>query len=169
MPNTKPKGTKQQRTLVTQDKKNAAILKDILPLFQHDTPITAEDYYKATDDYFAYCVQHDMRPGIESLCAVYGINKQTFFDILERDIEFDARANIVRKAHQTIMAYYEQLNITGKLNPSMGIFLLTNWGDYRDMRYVERKNINVEQKSPLKKLEEKYIKDLPDAEFKEVD
>lgn len=85
--------------------------------------------------YFSYCAEHSLRPGIEGLCAALGIkSRQTLINWSNRG---GKRGELIDRAKSVIAALLEQWSLTGKLNPATSIFLMKNWLNYRDTSEIE--------------------------------
>lgn len=101
-------------------------------LNQLGKPKTLEELQDRIDRYFDFCVDHEFRPGIESLCMALHITRTTFWNWCN-DINCNEEwAEIARNAKQFIVAFLEQAGLSGKINPATQIFLCKNWAGYKD-------------------------------------
>ena len=92
------------------------------------------------DDYFEFCANSGLRPGVETLrCALGGVSRTTFYE-WSCGINCDAeRQEIIQVAKSFIDAFIEQSVLSGLISPPSGIFLLKNWCGYRDSYSIEEK------------------------------
>ena len=87
-------------------------------------------------EYFALCIDCDMKPGVANLAMALGIDRNRLLDIV-RDVETRssvpaATRSVIKKAHAYMGAYWEQITQNGKINPAAAIFLAKNNFGYRD-------------------------------------
>ena len=92
------------------------------------------------DDYFEFCANSGLRPGIETLrCALGGVSRTTFYE-WSCGVNCDSeRQEIIQVAKSFIDAFIEQSVLSGLISPPSGIFLLKNWCGYRDSYSIEEK------------------------------
>lgn len=122
------------------------ILGKILPVIR-DPEITSFDAKGATPQeiaqrilwYFDYCELHDMRPGVEGMCFSLGIDRSTFNLWVNRRRSGREIQDIAIRAKQALAMYFEQVFVSGKVNPATGIFLLKNWFGYQDVVVTEHR------------------------------
>ena len=88
-------------------------------------------------EYFALCIDCDMKPGVANLAMALGIDRNRLLDIVH-DVE--TRTNVpaetrcvIKKAHSYMGAYWEAITQNGKINPAAAIFLGKNNFGYRDV------------------------------------
>jgi hypothetical protein len=86
-----------------------------------------------------------MRPGIEGMCYSLGVHRNTFNDWVNRKDSSREVQDIAIRAKQALAMYFEQVFVTGKVNPATGIFLLKNWFGYQDVIVTEHR----EEKPPF--------------------
>lgn len=109
---------------------------------------------KRIEWYFQKCIEHDMKPGVESLALALHTNRKTLYrwanDYSRRDSE---HSTVIKDAYQVIASMMEAYMQNGKINPVAGIFLMAN-----NMGYQQKVTHSVEppQQSPLegKSIEE---------------
>lgn len=97
-------------------------------------------------EYFQYCVEHDVKPGVEGMAMAIGVDRRTLWD-WENGIsrnKTSTRADIIKKAKQFLALYLENLAQSGKINPVTAIFLLKNHFGYSDKQEIE-----VARRNPL--------------------
>ena len=95
-------------------------------------PETEEELKQRIDDYFQFCVERDVRCGIESLCLSLSITRTTLFNWCNGRGCSREWQEICQNAKQFILTFLEQVSMSGKLNPATSIFLLKNVGGYKD-------------------------------------
>lgn len=83
--------------------------------------------------YFQYCIDHDLRPGIEGLSLALGTTRKSLFDWEHKNSWSNSRrSELISGARQIIAAFLEELSLKGKINPVTFIFLAKNNHDYSD-------------------------------------
>lgn len=94
-------------------------------------PETVTELTQRIDDYFRFCADHQMRPGIEQLALCLGVSRQMYWRWCagEKGAEWQ---RICCQARQVVLAFLESASLSGHLNPATGIFLLKNWANYTD-------------------------------------
>lgn len=98
-----------------------------------DKPKTVTELQQRIDDYFRFCAENNLRPGIESLSLSLGVSRQSFWNWCEI-----GKANVPQwrdtclQARQLIIAFIEAASMAGRLNPATGIFALKNIAGYSD-------------------------------------
>lgn len=95
-------------------------------------PNTIEELQQRIDDYFQFCVERDIRCGIESLCLSLGITRTTLYNWSYGKGCSKEWQEICQQTKQFILTFLEQLSLSGKLNPATAIFMLKNVGGYKD-------------------------------------
>lgn len=105
----------------------------LIQLSKQGIPKTDNELSQRLDNYFAFCVERSMRPGIESLCLALGTSRQTFWSwckgIGGKSYEW---RQLCVNARQVIVSFIENAGLNGKLNPATFIFCLKNWAGYSD-------------------------------------
>ena len=96
----------------------------------------AEQVEQRIQEYFALCMQHDMKPGVANLAMALGVTRNRLLDIVN---DAESRSNVppdtrafIKKAHAYMGSYWEQIMQNGKINPASGIFLGKNNFGYKD-------------------------------------
>lgn len=79
--------------------------------------------------FFQWCIDSDVRPGVELLALSLGCTRQT---LLNWQHEGSSRGETITEAKQAIAALTEQWGLTGKLNPAAFCFILKNHFNYSD-------------------------------------
>lgn len=85
------------------------------------------------NDFFSFCAEHNLRPGIESLSLALGVSRVSFWQWCRSDSNKSHEwVELCRTAKQLIISFTEQAAISGHISPPVGIFLLKNLASYRD-------------------------------------
>lgn len=100
-------------------------------------PKNDEEVERRVEEYFQYCAEKHMRPGVESLALALGISRVTLFNWSMGIKCSDKRRQIAEHAKALIAAYIEQASLSGHLNPATGIFIMKNWMNYKDTQSFE--------------------------------
>lgn len=90
-------------------------------------------------EYFKYCVDNDVKPGVEGMAMAIGVNRRTLWD-WENGIsrnQTSTRAEIIKRAKQFLALYLEHLAMNGKVNPVTWIFMMKNHFNYTDKQEFE--------------------------------
>lgn len=108
------------------------LVQDLRQLYDLGKPQSNTELRLRINDYFSFCAQSAIRPGVESLCLALHITRQTLFNWCA-GIKCDReRQEIASCAKSFISAFLEQAALSGRISPPTGIFLLKNWCSYRD-------------------------------------
>lgn len=109
----------------------------LMELREKGKPKDNEELKQRIDEYFNFCQNSSIRPGVETLALALGISRVTLFQ-WGRGVNCDAeRTEIIEAARALINAFIEQCVLSGKISPPCGIFLLKNWMNYRDTVSIE--------------------------------
>lgn len=114
------------------------MITSLYDLHQMGKPETDEQMEERVDDYFRFCEQRGMRPGVESLCLALHITRTTLFYWSKGQGCSRKRQEITQRAKMFITAFLEQAVVTGRISPPSGIFLLKNWASYKDTLSLEQ-------------------------------
>lgn len=114
------------------------IVTSLKDLHDRGKPQTDEEIKQRIDDFFAYCQDSCIRPGIETLCAALCISRTTLFNWNNGKYCSPQCQEYVQSAKALISAYIEQAVLSGKISPPSGIFLMKNWLGYRDVFSLEQ-------------------------------
>lgn len=117
--------------------KTGEAMSKLLPMLNHayENPVTKEttvdELRQNIGKYFEYCMENELRPGVENLSLWLGVCRSAFLQWSkgERRKEFQ---EVAMQAKQTMAAYMEYMFQKGEINPVSGIFLLKNWYGYKD-------------------------------------
>lgn len=126
----------------------------LIELSRWGIPQNEQQLEQRFDSYFSYCISHDLRPGIESMCLALGISRQTFNNWISgkttRSLEW---INQCVLAKQICIAFLESASLSGHINPATSVFALKNWAGYSD------NNLAVSLESERPRIQS--IDDLP--------
>lgn len=130
-------------------------------LLLHDKgkPRTDEDIRQRIDEYFTFCQQSSIRPGIESLCMALHISRTTLFNWNSGTNCSKECQELIQSVKAFIGAFIEQAMLSGKISPPSGIFLMKNWLLYKDAISIEESIPNDTQKKTLSVAELPRLKD----------
>ena len=119
-------------------------IKSLNDLYNLGRPENDDDVEQRIDDYFKFCEQSSLRPGIESLGLALSVSRAAIWN-WEHGIDCSARRQqLIVKAKRFITAYLEQAMLSNKIYPGSAIFMLKNWAGYKDSVEVEpvQRNLN---------------------------
>lgn len=97
---------------------------------------TAEQMKDRISLYFQYCIDNDIRPGVEAMALAIGTTRRSICAWANGTDRLELQDTIL-KAKQVIAAYLEAISLSGQINPATSIFLLKNWFDYKDNTTTE--------------------------------
>ena len=106
-------------------------------LHDRGKPETDEEIKQRIDEYFLFCQQSSIRPGIESLCMALHISRTTLFNWNNGTGCSEMCQELIQSAKAFIGAFIEQAMLGGKISPPSGIFLMKNWLSYKDAISIE--------------------------------
>lgn len=113
------------------------IVSSLKQLYDKGKPTTDEEIGERIDEYFLFCQQSSIRPGIESLCLSLHISRTTLFN-WSNGTNCSAKCQeYAQSAKAFIAAFIEQAMLGGKISPPSGIFLMKNWLSYKDAISLE--------------------------------
>ncbi len=122
-------------------------------LYAKGKPETDEEVERRINQFFVLCQTSSIRPGIESLSLALGVSRQTLYKWSNGDGCSQRRQEAVKSGKRFIWAFIEQCNLSGKINPASGIFLLKNWLGYKDTLSFEEASPNEGKKRLLSREE----------------
>lgn len=129
-------------------------VKNLMELSQFGKPKTITELKERIHDYFAFCADRSVRPGIEGLCLALSITRQTLWKWRREEGCSAEWAEECTHAAQVILTFIESASLAGHLNPATAIFSLKNFGwNYADSQTIEL--------LPPQKPEAKGVSDLP--------
>lgn len=107
---------------------------------------TNEQLKQSIDNVYRYCIDNDVRIGVELLSLALGISRQTFYR-WSNGIDCDReRAEICQTARTAVSAFVEQLALKGKINPVLSIFCLKSIAHWDDGSRADNVIIQTGQK-----------------------
>ena len=118
-------------------------------LHDRGKPETDEEIKQRIDEYFSFCQQSSIRPGIESLCMALHISRTTLFNWNNGTGCSERCQELIQSAKSFIAAYIEQALLSGKVSPPSGIFLMKKRLSYKDTVSIEESIPNKEEKHVL--------------------
>lgn len=116
-------------------------------------PQTDDEIRQRIDEYFTFCQQSSVRPGVESLCMALHISRTTLFNWNNGTNCSRECQELIQSAKSFIGAYIEQAMLGGKISPPSGIFLMKNWLSYKDAISIEESIPNTTEKRALSAAE----------------
>lgn len=120
-------------------------IKSLNDLYSMGRPNSDDEVEQRIDEYFRFCEQSSIRPGIESLGLALSVSRTALWN-WEHGIDCSPRRQqLIVKAKSFVTAYLEQAMLNNKIYPGSAIFCLKNWAGYKDS--VE---ITTEQSTGLK-------------------
>lgn len=130
------------------------IVTSLKQLHDRGKPQTDEEIKQRIDEYFLFCQQSSIRPGIESLCLSLHISRTTLFN-WNNGTNCSAKCQeYVQSAKAFIGAFIEQAMLGGKISPPSGIFLAKNWLGYKDTVSIEENTPKLDNSKETMSLEE---------------
>lgn len=110
-------------------------------------PVTDSEVEERVKWFFQWCVDNDVRPGVELLALSLGTTRQTLWNWQQ---EGGRKGDIITQAKQMLAALVECWGQSGKLNPATFCFLMKNHFSYRDSVEVEA----VQRTEPKRTIEQ---------------
>lgn len=89
------------------------------------------------DQYFQFCEERGLRPGVEGLSLSLGVSRQTLWSWKNGCKCSERRTELIQSATQFITMFIEQAFLSGNLNPVSGIFLMKAWAGWQDANSIE--------------------------------
>lgn len=147
------------------------VLAKINELYKLPPIKTDQELSDRIDFYFQWCIQNDIRPGVEGLALATGVSRKTLWSwesgVTQASTECQA---IVHRAKLTMSALLENWMSTGKINPITGIFWQKNNFGYEDVQQVQvappTDNLALSPDDIAKAIQQ----DLPiDADYRDIE
>lgn len=116
------------------------IVNSVMDIAKGGRPKDEAELESRINNYFRYCADRCLRPGVESLCLALGTNRMTFWKWCGNCDKYtysDEWVSICQNARQAIVAFLEIIALEGKLNPATYIFLCKNWNGYDDRTSID--------------------------------
>lgn len=131
-------------------------------LYEKGRPQTDEEVESRIDEYFRFCENSSLRPGVESLAVALSTTRATLWNWSKGVGCSSRRQELISKAKSFITAYIEQSLLSSRIFPATGIFLLKNWANYKDSVSVEPMEHNEAYPSQNKEeIAAKYLSIAP--------
>lgn len=130
------------------------IVTSLKDLYDKGRPQTDEEVESRIDEYFSYCQESSIRPGIESLCMALHISRTTLYNWANGIKCSQYRQELAERAKGFIAAFIEQAVLNGKISPPSGIFLMKAWLGYKDTISIEENIPEPDSKRKALSIEE---------------
>ena len=143
---------------------NTEILRNIVGM--KNTKVRSdEELDERIDQFFEYCIQNGIRPGVEAMALACGTCRQRIWDWETGRKTLGGRtADIIQNAKQRLATFHEALMLTGKINPVTGIFLAKNNFGYRDsIEFVPIQNQTLGEQLTPDEIAKRVVLPDPDA------
>lgn len=149
----------------------SAIVEKISYLRGLQRPQTDEEVEERVKYFFRWCVDNDVRPGVELLALSLGTTRQTLWNWQK---EGGRKGEIITLAKQVLAALIENWGQTGKINPAALCFIMKNNFGYSDNVQVEVTQPDNKQGQTIEEIRARYaeytldnekILELPKADF----
>jgi hypothetical protein len=138
------------------------IVASLKELHDRGKPETDLEVEERINDYFLFCENSCIRPGIESLSLALHITRTTLFNWGNGVGCSSECQQMIQSAKMFISAFLEQATLSGKLNPASSCFMFKNWFGYRDTLSLEDALPKTETKHVLTSAELPKLGDLSD-------
>ena len=159
-----PKRKNQNTSDLTEPGDNNKFLSHALAV-RNLPPIDTSDPVQVKhriDDYFALCVQHDIKPSVKGFLNSLRVAKSTLWEWRQGNYRAGTHQQIICEAYDVLEALWEDYMMNGKINPVSGIFLGKNNFGYQDKQeYVLTPNQQQITQEDVKLIESKY-EELPE-------
>lgn len=99
-------------------------------------PKTAAELQERLDNYFNYCKDNSLKPGIESMALACDIDRRTFWTWCQ-GARGEEIKDICIRARQVLTSFIETSMYYGKINPAAAIFSLKNIAQWQDSVTIE--------------------------------
>lgn len=122
----------QQSLKTLPDEFTRETVNSLIELNSLGKPKTDAEVEERINDYFRFCADKGIRPGIESLALSLHVSRITIYK-WGKGIGCSPRCQeAVNMAQSIVATFLEQSMVKGKINPASGIFLMKNWLSYKD-------------------------------------
>lgn len=112
--------------------------------------------------FLTYCVEHDMKPTVESMALAFNTNRTQLWrwkEGVESNLP-EACRNAIKKGYNIMNQLLTQTMADGKINPVAAIFLLKNNHAYKDQTDVVVTPNNPYQGKSEQELTQQYLTDM---------
>lgn len=92
-----------------------------------------EEMEERVEQYITYCIDHDMKPTVESMALAFGVDRTTLWKWKEGVSALpEACRRVIENGYNLMNDILAQCFVDGRINPVAAIFLLKNNHDYKD-------------------------------------
>lgn len=139
-----------------------ALMVQAMPPIDYNDP---EKVRQRIKEYFALCMQNDMKPSVQGFCMALKIARSTLWAWKTGTYRKGTHEEIIVQAFNTLEALWEDYMQNGKINPMAGVFLGINNYGYKDVKQVSVNPVVIEDRKTVDvaAIEAKYA-DLPQIE-----
>ena len=139
-------------------------IKSLNDLYSMGRPNSDDEVEQRIDEYFRFCEQSSIRPGIESLGLALSVSRTALWN-WEHGIDCSARRQqLVVKAKSFVTSYLEQAMLNNKIYPGSAIFCLKNWAGYKDSVEISAERNTGAQLPALSQEDIRQIADQAEQE-----
>lgn len=152
---------------MTEPGDNSKALAQIMGIYNMPKIDTSndEEVEERIQEYFEYCFNNDLKPGVEGMALAIGVDRRTLWEWetgRKRGVVDSSRADIIKKAKLFLANYMENLSQNGKINPITAIFLMKNHFGYADKQEVViTPNHNLDAAQTPEQIAEQIAVDIP--------
>ena len=119
---------------------------------------------KRIDDFLTYCIDHEMKPTVESMALAFDTNRMQLWRWKEGADGThlpEASRNAIKRGYTLMNQLLSQYMTDGKINPVSAIFLLKNNHAYKDQTDVVVTPANPYSESDPVDVRDKYLDGIP--------
>lgn len=139
-------------------------IKSLNDLYSMGRPNSDDEVEQRIDEYFRFCEQSSIRPGIESLGLALSVSRTALWN-WEHGIDCSPRRQqLIVKAKSFVTAYLEQAMLNNKIYPGSAIFCLKNWAGYKDSVEISSERNTGAQLPALSREDIRQIADQAEHE-----
>ena len=130
----------------------SAIVGKMSHLRELERPQTDQEVEERVKYFFQWCIDNDVRPGVELMALSLGTTRQTLWNWQQ---EGGRKGEIITLAKQMLAALIENWGQTGKINPAALCFIMKNNFGYSDNVTIEAVQ-NPERVRTIEEIAAKY-------------
>ena len=118
------------------------------------------------NQYLTYCIEHDMKPTVESMALAFNTNRVQLWRWKEGvDCKIpEASRKEIKKCYSVMNQLMTQAMANGKINPVAAIFLLKNNHNYKDQTDVVVAPASPYESGDPDEVRKKYLEDVPEIQ-----
>lgn len=140
---------------------NSNMVSKLMTLYSLPPVKTDADVQQRIYDYFDWCVQTDSKPSVAALATSLGVDRRTLWEWeVGKAHAGTHRAALIKHAKSIMTAMMEEMMLTGKINPVVGIFLMKN-----NMGYKDQSDVVITPNQPLGEIQDKAVIEAKYAEL----